>query len=65
MNHINSIAFDGVEDPELAAKTIGRIGFNCAEKSNDKTLSNQESLKYFMVTVKAREFLEAIISLDE
>jgi len=65
MNNISSIAFDGVDDPEFIINTMGLIGYNCAEKSNDKTISNRDSLKYFKVTVKVSELIEAILALDD
>jgi hypothetical protein len=58
----NDDAFEGV-DPVLAVKTIGLIGLNCARKSKDENLSNEDKVKYLMVTMKAQEFLGSIISL--
>lgn len=64
MKDINNMAIEDV-DPELTIASMELIGLDCYEKSNDETLSYQDRVKYFMVAVRVKEFLEAIISLDE
>jgi hypothetical protein len=51
-------------DPELTMESICLIGIDCYEKSNNEKLSYQDRLKYYMAAMKAKEFLESMVSLS-